>query len=246
MRARLGAATVLISMLIWPTGRAALAQDDGIWRTTFTPYAWVTGLTGQIGTADGIFDVDLGAGDVIDQVDVSFNLVLETRRGRWFGRLDGTFMSASDRQEVSGTEDLVVGFDQGFGGPEVGYAVVAAPWGGIDLLAGGRFWNLKVDVSTAGEDPIDVASGKRTWLDGIGGLRMRYSPAEKWKLFARGDAGAGGSNLTWQALGGVGFDFSECCGAVAAYRHLAVEYDRDAVLFDTKMSGFALGLEVRF
>ena len=61
-----------------------------------------------------------------------------------------------------------------------------------------------------------------------------------------GDAGAGGSKLTWQAVGSVGYDLSHCCSLDAAYRHLDIDYDRDALVNDSHLSGFALGIGIRF
>jgi hypothetical protein len=247
MLGRVGAATVLMSMFVGPAGGVAAAQDESSSRPSFTPYAWVFGMKGRIGTGDSAFDVDLSPGELIDQVDVAFSLVLEAKRGRWFGRFDGTFLSASDREEVQGASDVVLEIDQGMGQPEIGYEVMGAPWGGIDLFAGARIWRLNAEVNTSGDgEDVEIASGDRTWADGVGGIRVRYNPAPKWRLFARGDAGAGGSNLSWQALGGGGFDFSDCCGAVLAYRHLDVDYDHNGVINDTSMSGFTLGIEIRF
>jgi hypothetical protein len=247
MRARLGAATLLMSVFVGPTGTVAAAQDESSSRAAFTPYGWFFGMAGRLGAGDSAFDIDLSPGEAIEQADLAFSLVLEGKRGRWFGRFDGTFVSSSARQDVQGTAaDVVVELDQGIFEPDIGYEAVVAPWGGVDLFAGARIWRLKLDAETDEDDPVRIASGDRIWTDGIGGVRLRYNPAPKWRLFARGDAGAGGSNLTWQAVGGAGFDFSDCCGAVLAYRHLDVEYNKDAVLNDTRMSGFALGLEIRF
>lgn len=65
-------------------------------------------------------------------------------------------------------------------------------------------------------------------------------------MTALGDAGAGGSKLTWQAIGSVGYDLSQCCSLDAAYRHLDIDYDRDALVNDSHLSGFALGIGIRF
>ena len=248
MRARLGAAVLLMCVFVGPAASLAAAQDESPSpsRGAFTPYGWFFGMAGRMGVGDSFFDVDLSAGDAIEQADLSFSLVLEGKRGRWIGRFDGTFVSATQRLQAQGATDVVVELDQGIFQPEVGYEVVVAPWGGVDLFGGARLFRVNLDASTDEDDPVQIAKGDRIWTDGVGAIRLRYNPAAKWRLFARGDAGAGGSKLSWQALGGAGFDFSQCCGAVLAYRHLDVDYDRDAFVNDTHMSGFALGLEIRF
>ena len=93
---------------------------------------------------------------------------------------------------------------------------------------------------------MDAWLPSRSWFDGTAGARVRYNPAEKWHLFAKGDVGAGGSKLTWQAFGGLGWDVSGCCALMAAYKHLDVNYERDGLVSDNYTSGAALGFEIRF
>jgi len=239
---------VLCATAVVPS-RTARAQADDEWHVSLTPYAWLAGLSGRIGFAGGIADVDLGAGDVLSHTDISVSALLEARRNRWLVRLNTTYMSMSDRKAVEeGSESTVIfEHNQTILEPELGYTILPADWGGIDLLAGGRYWHPKVDVSadSPGGD-VGIATGSRSWIDGIGGLRVRFNPAERWHLSAKGDGGAGGSNLTWQAIGGVGYDLSHCCSIDAAYRHLDIDYDRDQLVNDSYLSGFALGLGIRF
>jgi hypothetical protein len=250
MYARLGVSIVVLCATVVLPGRTALAQeDDGRWHTSLTPYAWFASLSGRVGFADGIANVDLGVGDVLDKLDISIRALLETRRAPWVARLDATFVAMSDERalEEGSESSVIVELEQTILQPELGYTVLQAPWGGIDVLAGGRYWHPKIDVSAdAATGSVDVASGSRSWFDVTGGVLLRFQPAEKWHLVAKGDAGAGGSKLTWQALGSVGFDVSTCCSLVGQYRHLDIDYDRDALVNDSYMSGFALGFEIRF
>ena len=78
------------------------------------------------------------------------------------------------------------------------------------------------------------------------GARLRYGSTRRWHLFFKGDAGAGGSNFTWQVIGGGGYDLGSCCIARAAYRHLDVDYESADILTDVYLSGPALGLEIKF
>jgi opacity protein-like surface antigen len=249
MRVGLAVSIAALCATVVVPGRAARAQADDEWHLSLTPYGWLAALNGRIGFAGGIADVDLSAGDVLDHVDLSVSALLEARRSRLLLRLNMTYMSMSDRKAVEeGSESTVIfEHDQTILEPELGYTVYAADWGGIDALGGGRYWHPKVDVSadTPGGD-VGIASGSRSWFDAIGGVRVRVNPAERWHLSAKGDIGAGGSKLTWQAIGGVGYDLSHCCSLDAAYRHLDIDYDRDALVNDSYLSGFALGLGIRF
>jgi hypothetical protein len=249
MRARLGVPiAVLCATLVMPA-RTTLAQSDDDWHSSFTPYGWMAGMTGLVGFAGSAANVNLGFSDILENLDMSVMALLEIGRGRWMGRLDATFVAVSDSRAVEeGSESTVIlEFEQTMLQPEIGYTVVQQPWGGIDLLGGGRYWHPKIDVSAdAPGGSVDIGSGSRSWFDGTGGVRVRYNPAERWHLFAKGDVGAGGSKLTWQAFGGLGWDVSGCCALMAAYKHLDVNYERDALVSDNYTSGAALGFEIRF
>jgi hypothetical protein len=239
----------LCSSFVVPA-HALLAQSDGEWHVSLTPYVWLAGLNGRLGIADGIADIDLSAGDVFDKRDITVRALLEAHRDRLWVRLDVSYISMSDEKgvdEASGS-DVIFEHDQTVLQPEVGYTVYEMErGGGIELLAGGRYWHPKLDVtSSAATGSVNIASGSRSWFDAVVGARLRVSPADRWHLSAGGDVGAGGSKLTWQATGTAGFDLSTCCSLVGAYRHLDIDYDRDQLIYDTYMSGFALGLEIRF
>lgn len=243
----LQASVALASVAV--ASRSAAAQGDDEWKVSLTPYAWLAGLHGKIGLAGSSADVNLGLSDLFDEIDISVNAAAEARRGRWVGRLDATYIALSARQPIGGgiNGDLVFELERGTLQPEVGYRVLAAHWGGIDALVGGRYWSPKMKVSAdAGGGSTEIASGNRSWWDGIGGLRVRADPAPRWHLFAAGDAGAGGSKLTWQASGGVGFDAGSCCSIVAAYRYLDLDYDHAGFVNNTSVSGPGFGIEIRF
>src|SRR6185503_3613463 len=121
---------------------------------------------------------------------------------RWVGLFDLVYSSVTADQE-NATQTLRALMDQVTVQPELGYTLVERPWGGIDALIGARFWNFDLDIKVMeGSTETDAASGDQQWLDGTLGARVRYSSDRHWHLFLRGDAGAGGSDFTWQVLGG--------------------------------------------
>ena len=249
MRLRLAVSVVALCSGLAVPARAALAQADGEWHVSLTPYVWLAGMNGRIGFADGIADVDLSFGDVLDKRDITVRALLEAQRDRWWVRLDLTYISMSDEKAIDEGSggDVIFEHDQTILQPELGYTVYEMEGGGIDLLVGGRYWHPKLDVtSSAATGSVNIASGGRSWFDGTVGARVRVSPAPRWHLAATGDVGAGGSKLTWQATGVAGFDLSTCCSLIGAYRHLDIDYDRDQLIYDTYMSGFAVGLGIRF
>jgi hypothetical protein len=219
-------------------------EDD--WRFGVTPYGWLTGLEGRVGAGGTETEVDVSFGDVLDRVDLALMGVFEARHRRWVGLFDFMYSSLTAEQE-NATETIRALLDQVTIQPEVGYTLVARPWGGIDGLVGARFWNFDLDLELIeGSTETDIASGDQHWLDGTVGARVRYTSTRRWHLFFKGDAGAGGSNFSWQVIGGGGYDLGDCCVARAAYRHLDVDYESDDILTDIYLTGPALGLEIRF
>ena len=245
MRARPGVVAVLLFATVIATSRTALAQNS--WRVSLTPYAWLAGIEGQIGFAGSVTDVSLSVGDVLDRVDIPLAALFEARRGRFLTLIDLNYRASSQRADDGTGGSVLFELENTLIQPEIGYTMVLADWGEIDGLVGGRYWHPRVDVTADGAGgPIPIATGSRSWFDGTAGVRIRTQPAEKWRLFARTDLGAGASKLTWQAAAGATFDISTCCAVAGAYRHLDIDYDRDGLLYDSYMSGFALGLEIRF
>jgi hypothetical protein len=230
--------------------KPSVAQDaDEGWKVTFTPYAWLAGQTGQVGIGGSVTDVDLSFGDVAENLDMGLMGVLEARHGRWAGRLDLMYISLLVDQDVTQpvAGEVELQQDQVVAHPEVGYAVLQRPWGGIDALAGFRYWHLTADlgVSVTG-GPSTIREGSQDWADATVGGRIRYRAGDKWRLYGKVDLGAGGSEFTWQAFGGAAYDLGRCCALTAGYRHLDVNYDSDEFLYDTYLTGPALGIELRF
>jgi hypothetical protein len=240
---------VLGSSLAEPMGaqdqRVPVAQEEESpsWRFSLTPNLWASGLSGRVGFGPTVGEVDLSIGDILDDFDIGVIGLFEARRYPWVIRTDLFYVSLSDEQAriVDGGETLLIGQDQFMLQPELGYAIVSRPWGGVDALIGVRYWDLQVDLTVQPQ----AVTGKADWIDGLVGAALRYQPAASWHLFAKADAGTGGSEFTWQAFGGAGYDLGRCCTLVAAYRYLDVDYQKDGgLVYD--VHGPAIGVTLRF
>jgi opacity protein-like surface antigen len=204
------------------------------WRFTFTPYLWGTGLHGQVGVAGRSTDVDISVGDVIDNFDIGVMGLVEARKNLWALSADVFFVNLGNT-----VDGVTVDLSELMLQPELGRTILARPWGGIDALVGARYWHLGVDLS-----PTEV-SQSADWIDAVLGARLRFLPAQRWHLFAKGDLGGGGSKFTWQAYGGAAYDVGRCCALSALYRYLDVDYEKD-LTYDVHFNGPALGLTLRF
>jgi opacity protein-like surface antigen len=208
------------------------------WRITFTPDLWASGLTGNVGVGGLVTEVSLSFSDIIDQFDIGVMGLLEARRTPWVLRADLFFVNLGDE-----TGAITVNQEQLMLQPEVGRTIVTEPWGTVDLLVGARYWNLSVDLTA----PPEELSSSQGWVDATFGAAWRFQPGQHWRLFAKGDLGGGGSQFTWQGLGGAGYNLGSCCTLVAAYRYLDVDYQKDrGLVYDVHLNGPALGLTLHF
>ena len=187
--------------------------------------------------------MDLGFDDIFGDLNFGIMALVEARRHPWVFRTDVLFISLGEERALSvdGSGTLQMDLEEFMLHPELGYSLLSRPWGGIDALVGVRYWHFSLDLSA----PPQELAGDQGWVDGTIGAALRYQPAEGWRIFAKADAGAGGSNISWQAQGGAGYDLGGCCTLIAAYRYLDVDHD-DGLLYDVAMHGPALGLTLRF
>jgi hypothetical protein len=212
------------------------------WRIAFTPYVWMSGLEGTIGVGSNAGEVDVGFSEGAEDFEFGFAGLLEIRHHPWVLRTDFFYVSLSDEEATSAGNTFTVGQNELMLHPEVGYTLLARPWGGVDGLIGARYWNLGVDIGGLPQE----AAADRNWVDGTVGANFRYQPGQKWRLVFKADLGAGGSDLIWQLYGGAGYELGRCCALVAAWRHLDIDYNKDDLVYDVQLSGPTLGVTLRF
>ena len=227
---------------ISPEVAAQSAEGAESWWFAFTPYAWISGIRGTIGVGSSTGEVDVAFNEGGEDFEFGFAGLLEARRRRWVVRTDFFYVSFSDEQGTAAGSPVTVGQDDLMLHPEVGYTLLARAWGGVDGLVGARYLNTGVDLS----GPSAETSVDRGWVDGTLGANVRYQPGSRWRLVVKADLGAGGSDFVWQLYGGGGYDLGRCCALVGAWRLLDLDYDRDNLLYDVRLSGPTFGATLRF
>lgn len=245
---------VAIAVALIATTGMATAQDTQ-WR--IAPYAWFAGLDGRIAVGDP--SGSIGNGDRLDALfgQLSSNMGLagamlyaDWRRGRWSVFGDWTYAKVDSDASFSSSV-LYDGVDAEVKGNIVqaalGYALVGDARSSLDAFAGVRFYDLDGTVTLRGGILLDdrTASEGKFWADGVVGLRWHGLLGERWELGAYGDIGTGGSDLTWQVFGSIGYRFS-WGSIVGGWRHLDVDYDKDELLIDAALTGPFVGVVFRF
>jgi hypothetical protein len=124
-----------------------------------------------------------------------------------------------------------------------------APWS-LDVVSGFRYIELNSNLTLNMTDERGQflvsrkASMDQSNWDGIIGIRSEYSVANTpWFVPFYADIGTGSSDLTWQALLGLGYRF-DWGDATFAWRAIGYEFDSDQV--DMSLSGPALGVGFRW
>lgn len=239
---------------------AATADDSDKWQFNADIYLWMAGMDV---TTQGGGEIDLSFGDILEDLEMTFMGGFGARKGKLSLLADVIYLDIA--QKDGGTKTLPGG---GIGVTfatdvemkawittfEAGYNVVNTEKALLDIVGGARY--LSVDVDTTMTRTIDGGPGvippaekyfsasNDAW-DGIVGVKGRVNLSEHWYLPYYADIGTGGSDLTWQILGGVGYQF-KWGDVLAAYRHLDYDLPSDDLVSDLTVSGPALGVNFRF
>jgi hypothetical protein len=220
-------ATVAALAAVVPAASRAETPDE--WQFNATIYAWLPSINMDLSfPTGGGSSADVTASDILDALNFTFMGALGAQKGKWGLWTDVIYLDLGSSTKQ--TRDLEVGgvpLPVGVTGKAdlnltawlwttVGtYRVVDHPNYQMDVLAGARMLNVSTDLKWSltgdlGDPPIIDTSGKSdlsdTLWDGVVGLRGRaeFGDDHKWFVPYYFDIGTGDSDLTWQAIGGIG------------------------------------------
>ena len=244
-----GADAAEVSPLRAPDQQSGETQDG--WTFSVAPYFWMAGISGET-SQFGLptVDIDSNFGDILSNLDFAFMAAGEARNGRFsvIGDVIYTKLGA-DASTPGGilATDVDVTSETFSGLLGLGYAVLDAPQGHLDVVGGVRIWSVDTTIRfngglLGGTEHSDSA----TWVDGMVGLRGKYSFTPEIYLTGWGLVGGGGADIDWDLALGIGYDFNDRISAIAGYRALGVDYSHDGFIFDTVQQGPMLGLAIRF
>lgn len=226
------------------------------WTFTFAPYVWPAGLSGDV----GLFglpaqEVDASISDVLSNFDFGAMAVAEARNGRFTLGTDLLFVKLgtsidtplgilTDSIDIDSTTFIFTGV--------AGYSLIYEEGVNIDVIAGARLWysNTSFDFNGGLLDggPLDGADDGDTWIDPVVGIKGRAELGSGFYLTGWGMVGGFGvsSDIMWDVLGGIGYEFSDSFSVVAGYRALGVDYANDGFVYDVVQQGPILGAVFRF
>jgi hypothetical protein len=249
---------------------SAEPAGDG-WTWDATLYLWLPSLSGESAfpPGDGGPAVDVSAEAVLDSLEAVFMGTLEARRDRWGVSTDvvyvdfeagkqGTRQFGLGDVEIPAAvdADLKLGLTAWLWSLEGNYAIAQREGLSMAVLAGVRMldieeqlhYTLNGDISSL---PVIDRSGsgrsRQTHWDAITGLKGRVllGDERRWYVPFRADVGAGESDLTWQAMLGVGYSFGSV-DVLGVWRHLDYDLGDVTPIRSIEFDGPAIGVTYRF
>ena len=246
------------------------ADTNEDWNYGVSVYGWFPDMSGTTSFPDdGGGDFTIPIGDILDNLSFTFQGAFDARKGQWGLFSDVIYMDLSKKNNVI-SEGTIGGNDLpydvkahvGFGMKSwiwtsaVYYRALDTQKKSFDFLGGVRYldisqslnWNLSGNV---GEIPIPGREGSAkvgaTYWDAIIGMRGRvaFGQDNSWFLPYYLDIGTGNSDVTWQAMGGIGYAF-KWGELVAAWRYLDYDLPSDKAISDMDFSGPAMGAIFRW
>ena len=260
----------LAALLPATAGAQQPASAAAGWEFALTPYLWLPNINGTLRFdvppgAGGNPQVQVGADDYLQNLDMALMLSGEARKGAWAVITDVIYLDFSSEtaevKTVSGPGGIVqtpinsnsqAGLKGLVWNLAASYAVSRSDTARFEILGGFRYLGLetKLDWQLAGPLALFPQSGsfsqKEELWDAIIGLRgkVRFGVGN-WFVPYYLDAGTGSSELTWQAMAGIGYSW-KWGDVLLAYRHLSYEQKGDKLVQELQFSGPALGLTFRF
>jgi len=251
-------------------GMPAASQAQGDWEGDVTLYGWLPTMGGTFHfPVAGSVDAELDPSDVLNALNFAFFTTAEVRKDRWGALTDIIYLDLGNSKR--GFRDITIGDQElpaqlqtkadislsgwvwTLGGTYILSEDAAHP---VSLVAGARLIDLtnelKLDVTgdiTGTPLPGRQLRGEANlsnW-DAVVGVkgRMDLGEAGAWFVPYYADIGTGESDLTWQAVLGVGYAFDWGDLAVA-WRYMDYDFGSDDPVEDLWQSGVALGATFHF
>jgi hypothetical protein len=267
MKASCALAAALAASLAF-AAPAAADDDDGD-RFSITPYIWLPSLDANLrfhlppsnpSGPEFFPNVQVGPTDYLENLDGVFMIAGEARFGRASVFTDYIFLDFS--QEVS----TLVSIGPGQAIPvDIGTTsqLSSDMWtlaGGYDVIndedwrlqafVGFRYLSVEAGAAWLLSGPLglfpatgSIATETETW-DGLVGVRGEARLGD-WFIPYYADVGGGDSDLTWQALVGVGYRWG--WGDIRLdYRYLSYDQSDERLVQELTLDGPALGASFRF
>ena len=232
------AATLAIAL----AAPAALAEEA--WSFRLTPYIWAPALDVEAAVRSG--DTASTSTSILEVLEGAALVTGEARRGRFALLGEFNYLNLGERATgPGGAVSADLDLDGVMAALTAAVTVHDADDLRIEALGGARVWSLEAQVDF---DAAPAASVRRTWVDPLIGARARYAVSPRLSVEALGTIGGFGvgSKLQWEAVGRAAWRIDDRFTAAAGWRHLFLDFDDNALVLETTMSGPFVALDIGF
>jgi hypothetical protein len=229
------------------------------WRFEITPYVWGSGIKGTLGLDNGLAkSTQLSTSQVLGNLKSGGMIAAEAHNGNWgvMGDLVSATLQKSGAASVTtayGPANIAdkVTLQQTVLTGAATYTIANNKDAYVDALLGVRaiYATATVNLSVTGTPDKASVSKTTSTVDPIIGAKGRYRIADStWYVPFYGDIGSGGgtTNLTWQAMAGVGKTFNSLIDASLTYRALYYDMKDGGVMQKTTMLGPQIAVTFKF
>ncbi|XDA97016.1 hypothetical protein AB1M95_12890 [Sulfitobacter sp. LCG007] len=230
-------------------GHGTAAQE---WDVQVTPYAWLLGMSGDVGSFGlPAADVDLSFGDILENLDYSFFVLGIARHENFSVFFDGMTSKLSHSEDVERPDVDEVGLVSKTTNVmlSLGGTLAQSPTRRLEAYGGARAWWLsnEFEVSQTG-GPSRTVKSDADWVDPVVGLVGTYRINDRFTLFGNAEVGGFGvgSDLSWSIFAGTFYTYSDRIDLSVGWRYMSVDYADDEVTFDVDQSGPVIGATFRF
>lgn len=249
---------------------AAAETADDEWRFRASVYGYFPDIGGSTRfPAPGGAEIDIEADDLVRNTELALMGSFEAQKGRWGAFTDIIYMDVGDsiseaRSLAAGSVPLPPGLTANasldveaevwtLAGNYRAFDTAAAT---ADFFAGARLlsakselkWEFNTDFGPfAGPGRRGAGEAERDSWDGVVGVKgqLRFGSHGQWFIPYYADVGAGDSDLTWQAVTGLGYG-TRSVDIFATWRYLDYDFGPGAKIADLDFSGPAIGAAFRW
>ena len=246
--------------------QSAMAQTSDEWRFHAMLYGYFPDISGKSTFASeiGRDGITISSNKIIENLKFTFMGTFEAQKGRWGFLTDIVYMDVGNSK--SNTRDLSVGRVELPVGVTANvnldiksvvwelaasYRVSPDPTAPFDIIAGARLLSMKqtlgwVFSADLGPNQPSRSGNKEikgdNW-DGIVGVkgRLAFGPNGEWFIPYYADVGTGDSDLTWQAIAGLGYSL-RWGDIIAGWRYLEYQFKSSSKIEDMSLNGPMVGV----
>lgn len=249
---------------------------DKDWQAFVALYMWFVGMNGETGKGNRVADVDVGFGDIWDNLDFGFQAHIEVWYKKVIFFVDPLYMNLSSNNKntrVVSSLRSELDLEMFMMDMAAGYRVAEVPLGSstqsnnfktwpslaVDLYGGGRLVSLDSKLNLTLETPIGTRGQRiklsETWFDFIVGTRLMFDFTENLLLSIKSDIGGFGlgfsSDIDWNFAANLGYQLPWWgITPYIGYRVLYLDYKDGSgdnrFVYKVWNTGPQVGLGVRF